>query len=159
MRTFLVLVAAVIGLVVLPTAANAAPPANDDFANATVIAPSALPFRDAVDVTDATTEVDEPIGSCVFFAHTVWNRVTPSKDMLVRADVGGSTFFDTALDVFEQTGSGFTGLLLQGCASPFVSGTAATFDVKVGKTYSIQAGNQFSEVEPFISHLMRSRRL
>ena len=72
-----------IGLLALalgvPSSALAAPPANDAFANATVIDPSALPFSDVVDNPSATTEPGEPSGNCITTQHTVLDHADQQR--------------------------------------------------------------------------------
>ena len=71
------LLAAAALAIALPGAAVAAPPANDDFANATVIDPSALPFSDSVSIVDATYEAGESSNCSV--SNTVWYSFTPTQ--------------------------------------------------------------------------------
>ena len=76
-----VVVVAVLALGMLglaPGAAQAAPPGNDEFANATVVDPSSLPFGDAVDNTQATLESGEP-QYCSGAPRTVWYSITPPR--------------------------------------------------------------------------------
>ena len=53
----LAIAALVAGALLVPATASAAPPANDDFANATVV--TSFPFTDVVDITDATFTSDD----------------------------------------------------------------------------------------------------
>jgi hypothetical protein len=80
------------------TPAAAAPPANDDFDNAVVIA--ALPFGDTTDTTEATTAPDDPF--CAGNGRTVWYTFTPSADIDVVADTFGSDY-DTTLSAYTGT--------------------------------------------------------
>jgi PKD domain len=122
----------------LPSSALAASPANDDFANATVIDPSALPFSDSVDNTTATTEFNENTGCGI--EHTVWYSFTPSANEALSLDTFGTTFFDPEIAAYKQTGSGLAGLAFINCQnfSPLL------FNVQAGTTYYIQAGDRFS---------------
>ena len=139
-----VLAALALTLLALPVAAAAAVPTNDSLAQAVTVAPAALPFANSVDITDATTEPGEPTFDCTSFARTVWYAITPTHDGTLRADVAGSAFFDTALDVYEQTGAGFGGLVSRACASGTSGTTSATFDARAGHAYYLRAGNQFT---------------
>jgi hypothetical protein len=65
----LAIAAIALGALAIPAAAGATPPANDDFANATVI--GGAPFSDAVDITEATAEAGEP-QVCNFSSQTIW---------------------------------------------------------------------------------------
>jgi hypothetical protein len=118
--------------VVLPATALAAPPANDDFANATAI--SSLPFSDSVDTTEATdTGVSEP-QACYRPAHTIWYSLTPSSDTVLRADaLGGS--FDTTLTVYQGSSLSFVG-----CTA---FGGSVSFAATAGSTYFLQLGSFF----------------
>ena len=115
----------------------AAAPANDNFDFATVIDPSALPYSDSVDNTEATTEPDEP-QYCYYSPQTVWYSFTPSASGVFRADMAASSFGDTILNVYQATGSGFGGLSFLQCAA---FGGSITFSAQAGTTYYIQAGN------------------
>jgi hypothetical protein len=66
----------------LVPAAVAAPPANDDFANATAIDLGA-PFTDASDLTEATIEPGEPTPSPWSTERSVWYAFTPATDAVV----------------------------------------------------------------------------
>ena len=137
------LAAIVLAMLSVPALAAAAP-GNDALADAIAISPTALPFAASADITTATTEPGEPVFGCAQFSRTVWYSIVPAHDAMLRADVTGSSFFDTALDVYEQTGTGFGGLAARAC----VNGTAGTrslvFDARAGRTYYVRAGNQFT---------------
>jgi hypothetical protein len=134
----LMLTVAGLGLVQSGTALAATAP-NDDFASATVI--SALPFSDVVDNTSATTEPGEPTGQCQTPQHTVWYSITPASDMTIRVDMSGTSFFDAAFDVYQQTGSGFAGLSTALACAGFGSSSSAHFQASANTTYYIQAGS------------------
>ncbi len=140
-KLFRVALALLVGLAVaIPTsgAALAAPPSNDNFASATVI--GALPFSDSVDNTEATIEPDEP-QFCSFSPQTVWWSFTPAANVVVRADMTGSSFFDTTFTLYEAVGSGFGGLNALNCTS---FGGSITFNAQAGTTYYLQAGSIFT---------------
>jgi len=111
------------------------PPPNDNFANATIIA--ALPFSDSVDSTGASRETDEPY-DCYGSRYTVWYSFTAPADGVIRADMAGSNFSDTQLNVYKATGPGFGGLSFVNCG---YFGNPTTFSVQVGTVYYIQAGS------------------
>src|SRR5262245_51716965 len=138
-----VLAALALAMLALPTVAAAAPPANDGFAQATSIAPGAPPFSAQADITEATTEPGEPSFSCTPFSRTVWYSITPSHDGVLRVDVSASSFFDTAINVYEQTGTGFGGLVGRGCGAGTNNTRMITFDAQAGRVYYVQAGSQF----------------
>jgi len=120
------------------TPALAAPPANDDFASATII--GSLPFSDSVDNTEATNESGEPI-FCNSSPQTVWYSFTPATNAVVRVDMNGSSFSDTIFSIFVASGPGFGGLSILDCRS---FGNSMTISVQAGTTYFIQAGNIFN---------------
>lgn len=59
-----VVVAVALCAVAVPGASLAAPPSNDDFANATIVGAADLPYTATVVNTEATTEANEPL-QCV----------------------------------------------------------------------------------------------
>jgi PKD repeat protein len=132
-------VLALVSLVLIPPRlALAVAPTNDNLASATVI--SSLPFGDVVDNTEATTEPDEP-QFCLFSPQTLWYAITPTADAVLRADMGGSSFFDTVITVYQSSGPGFGGLSALRCAS---FGASVTFSAQAGTTYFLQAGSGFT---------------
>jgi Ca2+-binding RTX toxin-like protein len=126
-----------VATVLLPvSAASALPPANDNFASATVI--TSLPFNDSVDITEATTEAGEP--QLCGAAQTVWYAFTPTSDVVVRADPIGSSFFNTNLSIYQAVGPGLSDLSWLGCGS---FGFPVVFDARAGTTYYVQGGSVF----------------
>lgn len=94
------------------TAALAAPPANDNFANAQAI--TSLPFSAAVDNTDATLEPGEPF-NCSLSPNTVWYSFPPPQNMAVRADALGGNITGTVA-LYLSSGPGFANLTFLSCA-------------------------------------------
>lgn len=143
-KLFLMVFGLFLSVLALAASSLASPPNNDNFANA--IAINSLPFSDTVDNTSATTEVNEPIYGCYDYSwNTVWYAITPATNGVLRADMGGSNFYDIMLRVYQQNGSDIGSLLLLGCASPNWNGaTSVTFSVSAGTTYYIQAGDIYS---------------
>ena len=133
-----VVVALALAAVALPGAARAATPGNDDFANAAVINPSALPFSDSVDTTSATTETGEPGGGCFYSGPTVWYSITPSSDGVFRVDTSTSNYTN-AINIY--TGSNLNALSFAGCGYSFQQ---PTFRATSGTTYYVQVGGYFS---------------
>lgn len=115
------------------------PPANDDFANATVV--QALPFTDRPDLTSATRQPGEPKPSCVVAADTVWYSYTPTEPITIT----GRTLGDN--DVTLYTGTSLANLTELTCA--FTG--AASVRALPGHTYYFQVDNAFSrpDVSPF----------
>ena len=142
MPRILVALAAVFSLfaIALPSTAAAAPPSNDNFAAATTIDPSALPFSDSVQIDEATAEPGEP--SCFNTTQSVWYTITPSSSGVLRvSDSAG--FYYQFLTAFRQDGTGFGGLFSFGCAGWLYGTNSLTFNVEAGKTYYIQAGSSY----------------
>jgi len=122
---------------VVPSTAFAQP-ANDNFADAAPIA--SLPFGTSVDLSDATTEPDEPL--LCGATQTVWYAFTPTSDAVVRADATGSSFSDTNLSIYRADGPGLGSLTWLGCGS---FGSPVVFAAQAGTTYYVQGGSFFGE--------------
>jgi hypothetical protein len=120
--------------VALPGAARAAP-GNDNLGNATAI--SALPFSDSVDISQATTEPNEPQICGNFLPMTVWYSITPATDGILHVTGPGSTFNGIA-NVYRADGPAITDLTGLAC-----NNLVYMIDVPVeaGQTYYIQAGS------------------
>lgn len=137
-RTLIALAVVAVALVAMavPGASLAAPPSNDDFANATIIGATDLPYTATVVNTEATTEANEPL-QCIAPPpeKTVWYSFTASADMVLRADTSGSDF-SSFLEVFRSDGPGLGGL--SGVQCQFF-GNPAIFSATAGTTYLFQA--------------------
>lgn len=93
-RSMVTAVAAALAAVVLvPGVAQAEPPANDDFDNAT---PLILPYAAEVDLREATAAPDDPDACYPLRSNTVWYSFTSAEDTTLRLDFGG-TYLDTAI--------------------------------------------------------------
>lgn len=114
------------------TPALAAPPTNDDFANAEEIA--SLPFVTTVDAGEATLEPGEP-QTCLPTDRSVWYTFVPSETMVLIADARQGS--GPKIGIFRATGSGIADLEHVQCVSP---GGAITFLVEEGQTYYFQVG-------------------
>jgi hypothetical protein len=130
-----IVVAAVSVAVGSPAVARAVPPSNDDFANATTIDPSALPFSDSIDTTEATTEANEPQW-CYYLGQSVWYAITPSSDATLRIGESISNYY-ADVNIYREDGSGLGGLSFLGCAA---FGNSTSVDVHAGTTYYFQGG-------------------
>lgn len=117
----------------LPTGVWAAAPANDDFANATLI--NQFPFSDAIDTSEATVASDDP--NCAGQAATVWYTFTSATDATIIANTFGSNY-DTTLSVYAGT----QGALAQIVCNDDYSGLQSfvQFSASAGETYYIMAG-------------------
>jgi hypothetical protein len=116
-------------LVLLPTPAAAAPPANDDVSAATAV--GALPFSDTVDTSEATAAAGDLDCSGLEDTHTVWYTITPQTDVVL----GLRTTPQFPEHVFTSVGTGQPGSLsfLQ-CSSL----DTQTLNATAGTTYFIQ---------------------
>lgn len=126
----LLLLALATVLLVMSAPALAAPPANDDFDNATVI--SELTYQTSINTLTATTAADDP--SCFGNGASVWYAFTPAEDMRIEADTYYS-YYDTTLSVY----TGERGSLTQIACNDDVAGSyyysAVAFDATAGETY------------------------
>ncbi len=117
--------ACLLTLALFPAAARAAAPSNDNFADATVIDPAALPYADAADPPSATVEAGEP-GPCGLYGGSVWYAITPSSDMVLGVSISGPG----TVQVYR--GSVFSNLQGQGC------GQSVNVHADGGGSYYIQ---------------------
>jgi hypothetical protein len=142
-RSLFALAAAFSLLALALPAAAAAAPSNDNFAAATAIDPSALPFNDSVQIDQASTESGEPQPYCaVNMAQTIWYAVTPTSSGVMRVS-DSSAFYYQFIAAYRQDGTDISGLLNVACASWAYGTNGMTFNVDAGKTYYIQAGASF----------------
>jgi hypothetical protein len=89
-----------LAIVLAATVAGAAPPANDNFANAITI--GALPYTDTKSTVEATSEVGEPVSYCGGSSTTIWYKlVAPSSGNIVFDSAGSN--FDNELHLFKGT--------------------------------------------------------
>ncbi|HET9385323.1 MAG TPA: PKD domain-containing protein [Gemmatimonadales bacterium] len=113
-------------------------PANDDFANAIVIA--ALPFTDVVDLTGADVEPDEPTSSCRNFSgfarKSAWYSFTPTETGWV--SVENNRRFSGVAAVYS--GASLSELVEIGC-DPL--GERVAFLAEAGTQYAIQVHGWF----------------
>src|SRR5262245_60199739 len=138
--TRLLLVGVVVLALAVPAVANAAPPANDAFANAVAVDPSAMPFSDTITVDEATSEPGEP-SACYPASKSVWYSITPAKGGLFQAQVTSSTFSERVVSVWRQNGGGLGGLSFVGCINPWDSNL--TFTAAAGVSYYVQASGAY----------------
>ncbi|MFW2332433.1 serine hydrolase, partial [Ilumatobacter sp.] len=109
----------------------AEPPANDLFANAVVIDPTALPFAAAVDTTGATADDDDLAVGCPAPATdaSVWYSITPTRDVKLLVSPDGS---DYSVGISALTGDAGSFELIE--CRPFAFVIEAEADV----TYHVQ---------------------
>jgi hypothetical protein len=115
-------------------------PANDDFANATLVSPP-LPFNDIVDTQYSTRQTGEPTPSCAYYGpgtRSVWYAFTPASSGSFSATIYGYAF----TPVFAAyTGSSMGNLTQVGCQT--YTGNPLTFRANAGTTYYFQVGNLY----------------
>ena len=116
------------------TPALAAPPANDNFADAEVI--TTLPFSATVDITEAGIEPDE-FHICPDMDSTVWYSFTPTQNIAVRADTIGSSIA-AKINLYLASGPGLADLTGLSCS---ISNGSANFYMEAGKTYYLHVGS------------------
>ena len=115
--------------------AQAAPPNNDDFDMATVIA--GLPFSDTLNTTEATMAVDDPDFGCGSQTSSVWYTFTPFTDIWIYTDTNGSSY-NTSLGVFTGT-RGSLSLVTNNCSSG-----STQFQAVAGVTYYFMIDGWYS---------------
>jgi hypothetical protein len=106
-------------------------PANDDFANATVVS-LPLPFDNTVDTQYATRQTGEPTPACAYNgpgSRSVWYAFTPATSGSYSANIPSATFTPV---LATYTGSSLTNLIQIGC-QPY--GSVFTFRANAGTTY------------------------
>ena len=136
-KTLFVLLAGFTLTLFVAPASIAAPPSNDDFANAAAV--TSLPFSNAVAISEATTETGEP-DTGWGQSRTVWYSFTPASDLIVRADLGGSDYPTAFMSVYRADAGGFAGLTKIAGRS---YGQPFTFQLQAGTTYYFQEGDLY----------------
>lgn len=123
-------------LLAVDVPAYAAPPSNDDIADATTI--GGLPYEDQVDTTEATAAPDDP--ECAENDHTVWYAFTPTQTVELVVDTFGSDY-DTTLSAYV----GEPGNLEQiRCNDDFDSlQSRIRFTAEAGTRYFLMVGSFF----------------
>src|SRR6266508_4462016 len=129
--------------------AYAAPPSNDNFANATVV--TVIAYSDTVNTTDATMQANDPsgFGPCdgaylVSGYKSVWYKYTAATKGIIAADTLGTDpsdpnlSYDTYIAVW--TGSSLSNLTFVACDDDTLSGRDAqvTWRATAGATYYIE---------------------
>ena len=121
-------------------ASVAAPPSNDDFANATMI--TSLPSSGTVSITDATIESGEPIDNPFYQGRSVWYSFTPTQDEVVKMDPAGSVG-QPFMVVYRADAPGFAGLT-RIAGDHWSSAQVQTLRLQAGTTYYIQGGDRYA---------------
>jgi hypothetical protein len=110
------------------------PPANDDFANPSII--PGIPFTTTEDTSAATAAPDDP--SCSGNANSVWFAYTPTQSQRIEVNTSGSSYFTS-----ESVYTGTRGSLTQVACDAFLE--RVRFNVVAGQTYYIMIASAFFE--------------
>jgi hypothetical protein len=123
----------------LPTLA--APPPNDDIANAVTVT-EPLPFSNSVSTVEATAAPDDPLPGCTFIfdGATVWYAYTPSTSGYINANTAGSDY-DTVLSAFTGSPGTLTEIACNDDAIGLQS--QVVIPVTAGVTYYFMVGSYF----------------
>ena len=134
-----VIAIAALGLGPAQVALAAAPP-NDDFANATVIDPAALPFSDVVSIDELTVESSGPPCGFSGAGQTVWYAITPTSAGTLRVS-DGATFYYQFVAVYRLDDA--DNRVTVACASWLYGQSQTTFSAEADVTYYIETGSNF----------------
>ena len=121
--------------------ALAAPPANDNFADAISIT---LPFSATIDMTEAGIEPDETQYSCTNVEHSVWYSFIPTENMTVHLSMTGSNISNALGSILRADGPGISGLSIQRCA--YAINPPVDVPLSAGQTYYLQVSTFAGEV-------------
>lgn len=141
----LTLALALVAFAAFSSPALAAPPANDNFANADPLN-AGVPSRAYAGLTDATREPGEPVVPGSDTDRTVWLSWTATANGLVRVstcDTGNVAFTGGSLGIY--TGASVTNLTplaqaTDNCGNGFSNAITSPISVTAGQTYFIQVG-------------------
>jgi hypothetical protein len=141
MRLGLGILSAIACVGVVPAGAAAAPPPNDNRADAQVVA---LPSATDGTTVEATTEMNEP-GGCSGTRGTVWYRVAPDRAGRVIVGLTANGDLDAVVDVYRVRRSQLANV---GCDTTDENGRASlSFPVAQGETYLIRVAPIFNSVD------------
>jgi hypothetical protein len=142
MRSTLLCLAALAALAA-PATATAAPPANDNRADAQVLAD--LPGAVEGTVVEATLEENEPSSSCTFGESSVWYRVVPGRDGRVILDLQAGGDLDAFVDVYSVRRSQVSSI---DCQATDEDGQALlAVEVERNQAYLIRVARRSNSVE------------
>ena len=132
-----------LALLVIPDAALAAPPPNDDFDDAVPV--TALPFTAAQDVTGATRAEDDPSphrSTCDPLLGSVWYAYTAAEAGWVAVNTAGSDY-QTVVSVWQGSRGSLSIVTCRGSIS-FHEPARARFLAAAGETYYVAIAWGFS---------------
>lgn len=130
LRALIIGAAVALTAALVPGAAHAAPPSNDDFADATVI--GSLPFKSTVDTREGTVANDDP-SHCWWATSSVWFRYTAPADGFVRMATDRPEDEKPAISAYTGERGALT-WTPGACQGPH-GGGSNTFAVTAGTTY------------------------
>jgi len=130
LRALMIGAAVVLTAALAPAAAHAAPPSNDDFADATAIA--SLPFASTVDTRGGTAADDDP-STCNWSTSSVWFRYTAPADGFARMTTDRPD--DEKPAISAHTGERGALTWVPGACQQPHGGGSNTFAVTAGTTY------------------------
>ena len=138
-----------VALLLPAAAAHAAPPANDDFADAEVLGP-ALPINVSGTNVDATSQLGEPDNAGQGPNRSVWYRWTAPSSGPVAITTNGSDF-DTTLGVYTGPAVDTLSLVDDDDDGGFGLDSRVQFNAVSGTTYRISVdgfdSTEFGDVE------------
>jgi hypothetical protein len=127
---------------VLPASALAAPPPNDDRANATAIA--SLPSTQNATTAESTREPVEPRSPCFCDAGSVWYRYVAATDGRLILTLTAAGELDATLDAYQQQRSQLT---RQDSDVTDAQGKASvTVKVRAGQAYLVRVAQRVGSV-------------
>jgi hypothetical protein len=136
-----VLTAFLAALLALPVAASAAPPANDDRADAQSIT---LPANVTGSTAEATREAAEPGVDCDNGAGSVWYSFAATDNRRVVVDLAAQGKLDASVDVFHVRRSQLDAL---DCEATDDNGAASVaFQAEKGQSYLIRVSQRANSV-------------
>ena len=133
----LALVISVCLLAMSASPALAAPPDNDDLADATVV--TALPYSNSQDTSDATTQPTDPDDCGIGAGPTVWYAFTPAASGRLEVNTFGSDY-DTTLYLGTPDGSGGVDVLACNDDAGGDLQSRIRFDADEGVAYLVMVG-------------------
>jgi PKD repeat protein len=113
--------------------ALAAAPGNDFFINSQLI--TTLPFSSPVDITEATSEPNEP-AYCAVLSKSVWYSFTATDTMLMNAYIQ-ENIGSSIMTIYQSDGGGIDSLSFRTCVG---NNIPYTFLASAGQTYYLQVG-------------------
>jgi hypothetical protein len=146
-------VAAIAAFLVLAASAQAAAPANDDFADATALPPS-LPLEKEGTNVEATKEAGEPNHAGNAGGHSVWYTWTPTVSGPVGVQSGSCFELDALVAVYTGPSvNSLTPVASNASPSPptcfFSEGAQAEFEAVAGTTYRIAVDGRDGDQNAF----------